>query len=242
MCDIHPEVKLGLKPCARRLVSADSSPLSVKGRVCLDIVFPGLRCDMWCVVADIGTDGLLGTEALQSYLPHQLDLRTGQLWADGRSTLQLHHQQRSLLSARCSLMTAVVLPPNSEVVAEFSIAGEPVGGCALIDPNWEITEEFGVMVGHTLVDATSPSANVLLINLSEEEVVLPFNSHVGTLVPVLSVSVARTVDAVPDLGTVGLPDYLEDIVQGSHPSLGESGRQLLRELLQKYEHVFSGTG
>ena len=242
MCDIHPEVKLGLKPCARRLVSADSSPLSVKGRVSLDIVFPGLRCDMWCVVADIGTDGLLGTEALQSYLPHQLDLRTGQLWADGRSTLQLHHQQRSPLSARCSLMTAVVLPPNSEVVAEFSIAGEPVGGCALIDPNWEITEEFGVMVGHTLVDATSPSANVLLINLSEEEVVLPFNSHVGTLVPVLSVSVARTVDAVPDLGTVGLPDYLEDIVQGSHPSLGESGRQLLRELLQKYEHVFPAPG
>ena len=110
MCDIHPEVKLGLKPCARRLVSADSSPLSVKGRVSLDIVFPGLRCDMWCVVADIGTDGSLGTEALQSYLPHQLDLRTGQLWADGRSTLQLHHQQRSPLSARCSLMTAVVLP------------------------------------------------------------------------------------------------------------------------------------
>ena len=143
MCDIHPEVKLGLKPCARRLVSADSSPLTVKGRVNLDIVFPGLRCDMWCVVADIGMDGLLGTEALQSCLPHQLDLRTGQLWADGRSTLQLH-QQHSPPLASCSLMTAVVLPPNSEVVAEFSIAGDPVGSCALIDPNWGLTEEFGV--------------------------------------------------------------------------------------------------
>ena len=29
------------------------------------------------VVSNIGSDGLLGTEALQSYLPHQLDLRTG---------------------------------------------------------------------------------------------------------------------------------------------------------------------
>ena len=58
---------------------------------------------MWCVVAAIGTDGLLGTEALQSCLPHQLDLRTGQLWADGRSTLQLH-QQRSPPVASCSLM------------------------------------------------------------------------------------------------------------------------------------------
>ena len=149
MCEIHPEVKFGLIPCTKRLVSADSSPLTVKGRINLNVVFPGLRCDMWCVVAAIGTDGLLGTEALQSCLPHQLDLRTGQLWADGRSTLQLH-QQRSTPVATCSLMTAVVLPPNSEVVAEFSIAGDQLGSCALIDPNWGLTEEFGVMVGAAL--------------------------------------------------------------------------------------------
>ena len=43
------------------------------------VVFPGLSCDMLLVVASIGSDGLLGTEALQSCLPHQLDLRTGQL-------------------------------------------------------------------------------------------------------------------------------------------------------------------
>ena len=241
MCDIHPEVKLGLVPCTQRLVSADSSPLTVIGRINLNVVFPGLRCDMWCVVAGIGTDGLLGTEALQSCLPHQLDLRTGQLWADGRSTLQLH-QQRSTPLVSCSLITAVVLPPDSEVVAEFSITGEQLDSCALIDPNWELTEEFGVMVGHTLVDATSPSANVLMINLSEEEVVLPSGSLIGTLVPVLSVSVARSMDCVPGSGTTELPDYLEDIVQGSHTSLGESGRQLLRDLLLKYEHVFPAPG
>ena len=76
-----------LHPCERRLVSADSSPLSVKGEIELTIVFPGLSCDMLLVVVNIGSDGLLGTEALQSCLPHQLDLRTGQLWAEGRSTL-----------------------------------------------------------------------------------------------------------------------------------------------------------
>ena len=196
---------------------------------------------MSCVVAEIGTDGLLGTEALQSCLPHQLDLRTGQLWADGRSTLQLHHQQSTPLVG-CSLITAVVLPPVSEVVAEFSITGEQLGSCALIDPNWELTEEFGVMVGHTLVDATSPSANVLMINMSEEEVVLPIGSLIGTLVPVLSVSVARSMECVPSTETAELPDYLEDIVRGSHTSLGDSGRQSLRDLLHKYEHVFPAPG
>ena len=39
-----------------------------------------------------------------------------------------------------------------------------------------------------------------------------------------------------------LPDYLEEIVQGSHPSLGEPGRQLLRDLLLRYRHVFPAPG
>ena len=229
MCDIHPEVRKGLVPCAQRLVSADSSPLTVMGWINLNVVFPGLRCDMWCLVASIGTDGLLGTEALQSCLPHQLDLRTGQLWADGRSTLQLH-QQKSTPLVSGSLITAVVLPPDSEVVAEFSITGGQLGTCALIDPNWDLTEEFGVLVGHTLVDATT------------QEVVLPCGSFIGDLVPVLSVSVARSTEYLPETMATELPEYLEDIVQGSHASLGDSGRQSLCDLLHKYEHVFPAPG
>ena len=178
MCDIHPEVRNGLVPCAQRLVSADSSPLTVMGRINLNVVFPGLRCDMWCVVAGICTDGLLGTEALQSCLPHQLDLRTGQLWANGRSTLQLH-QQKSTPSVSGSLITAVVIPPDSEVVAEFSISGGQLGTCALIDPN-------------------------------AEEVVLPCGSSIGDLVPVLSVSVARSTEFLPETTAGTLPEYLED--------------------------------
>ena len=92
MCTVNPAVRSALRPCRRRLVSADSSPLMVQGQLELDIVLPGLCCKMLFVVANIGSDGLLGTEALQSYLPHQFDLRTGQLWADGWSTLQLHQQ------------------------------------------------------------------------------------------------------------------------------------------------------
>ena len=75
-----------------------------------------LSCDMLFVVANIGSDGLLGTEA---YLPHQLDLRTGQLWGDGWSKLQLH-QQRLTPELDVLLTTSVVIPPDSEIVAKFS--------------------------------------------------------------------------------------------------------------------------
>ena len=171
----------------------------------------GLQCDMCCVVASIGSDGLLGTEALQSCLPHQLDLRTGQLWAEGWSTLQLH-QQKPTTDVIGLLLTAVVLPPDSEGVASFSINGGQLGTCALIDPNRDLTEEFGVVVGHTLVDASTPSANILIINPNAEEVVLPCGSRIGNLVPVSAVSVAWSELRLPTKTTTVLPDYLEDIV------------------------------
>ena len=64
MCAADPQVRSRIRPCARRLVSADSSPLTVIGELELDVVFPGLKCVMCFVVASIGADGLLGTEAL----------------------------------------------------------------------------------------------------------------------------------------------------------------------------------
>ena len=94
----------------------------------------------------------------------------------------------------------------------------------------------------TLVDATTPSASVLIINPNAEEVVLPCGSHIGDLVPVLAVSVARSDLQLPMNMTTVLPDYLEDIVKGSHTSLGDTGRQSLCDLLHRYAHVFPAPG
>ena len=241
MCVADPLVRARLRPCTRRLVSADASPLTVIGELDLDVGFPGLNCAMCFVVASIGSDGLLGTEALQSCLPHQLDLRTGQLWAEGRATLQLH-QQKPTPEINGLLLTAVVLPPDSEVVAPFELSGGQLGTYALIVPSWELTEEFGVVVGHTLVDASTSLASVLMINPNAEEVVLPCKTFVGKIVPVPAVSVALSEIRMPIDKAASLPEHLEDIVSGSHPSLGETGRRLLREMLHRYEHVFPAPG
>ena len=99
---------------------------------------------MLLVVASIGLDGLLGTEALQSCLPHQLDIRTGQLWVEGRSTLQLH-RQRLTPRAAAYLTTSVVLPPDSEVVAPLSVrsvSGIWPGPCSMVEPCMDLTEDY----------------------------------------------------------------------------------------------------
>ena len=237
MCMLDPRVRSELRPCRRRLVSGNSSPLMVQGQLELSIVFPGLCCDMLFVVANIGSDGLLGTEALQSYLPHQLDLRIRQLWADGWSTLQLH-QQRLAPELDGFLTTSVVIPPDSEIVAQFAVSGVRPNGFALVEPSRRPTEEYGVVVGHTLVDASSCSGSVLIVNPNAEVVVLPNVTCIGKLVPVAAISVALADPGHPMDGPAALPEYLEEIVAGSHPSLGDAGRQQFRDLLFHYRHVF----
>ena len=101
-----------------------------------------------------------------------------------------------------------------------------------------LTEDYGVLVGCTLVDASSWSASVLMVNPSSEVVVLPSFPHVGYLVLVSAVSVAR----VEEEEGGALLDHLEDIVTGSHPSLGEVGRLSLRGLLHRYAHVLLAPG
>ena len=173
-------------------------------------------------MASIGSYGLLGTEGLQSCLPHQLDLQTGQLWAEGRSTSQLH-QHRLTPNVKVFLKTSVVLPPDSEIVAPVSVrsaSGVRPVPCSLVGPFRGLTEDYGVAVGCTLVDASLWSASVLMVNPNEEEIVLPSFAFVGDLVPVSAVLVALADPTLPGDRCEALPDHLEDIVMGSHPSLG----------------------
>ena len=87
-----------------------------------------------------------------------------------------------------------------------------------MEPSRSLTEEYGVVVVHTLVDASSQSASVLMIDPNAEDIVLPSFTCVGNLVPVSAVSVAL---ADPDDMCVVLPDHLEEIVMEYHPSLGK---------------------
>ena len=115
--------------------------------------------------------------------------------ADGQSTLQLL-QQHQAVRASAHIKGLLVMPPDSEIVAPVSIwstAGIPPGWCSLIEPDSDITESYGVLVGRTLVDVSNWSASVLLINPGSDTVVLPSFSCVGDFIPVSAVSVAQTV-------------------------------------------------
>ena len=73
------------------------------------------------------------------------------------------------------------------------------------------------------MDASSWWANVSMVNPNAEEIVLPSFTCVGNLVPVSAVSVAMAEQALPRDTCIALPDHLEDIVTGSHPSTVAAG-------------------
>ena len=119
-----------------------------------------------------------------------------------------------------------MLPPNSEIIAPISVrspSGIRPDSCSMVEPSGELTEDYGVVVGCMLVDASSWSAGVLMVNPNAEEIDLPSFTFVGDLVPVSAVSVALADSAL--LGEEG-----------------EAGRRLLRNLLHRYEHVFPAPG
>ena len=136
----------------------------------------------------------------------------------------------------------MVIPPDSDFVVKFLVSGIRPHGCTLVEPTRCLTEEYGVVVGHTLMDASSGSGSVLIVNPNAEVVVLPGCTRIGKLVPVAAISVAMEDPGLPTDGPAALPEYLEEIVGGSHPSLGDAGRQLLRDLLFRYSHVFPAPG
>ena len=127
-------------------------------------------------------------------------------------------------------------------MAKFSVSGIRPHSCTLVEPARCLIEEYGVVVEHTLVDASSSSGSVLIVNPNAEVVVLPGLTLIGKLVPVAAISVAIEDTGPPNNGPVALPEYLEEIVKGSHPSLGDAGRELLRDLLFRYRHVFPAPG
>ena len=81
-------------------------------------------------------------------------------------------------------------------MAPFSVSGIRPNGCALVEPSRTLTEEYGVIVGHTLVDASSRSASVLMVN--PNAMVLPSFTCVDKLVQMATISVALADPGFPN--------------------------------------------
>ena len=155
MCAADPQVKARLRPCGRRLVSADSFLLTVKGELELTVV-----CCLWWLVLD----------RMACWVRRPCSCVCHINWTYGRDSCgrkvgrRYNYINKNPSQVEALSMTAVVLPQDSEIMAPFAVSGGRLGPCAFVEPSRSLIEEYGVVVGHTLVDASSWSASVLMIN------------------------------------------------------------------------------
>ena len=128
---------------------------------------------------------------------------------------------------------------HSEIVAPFSVSGIRPNGCALVEPSRTLTEEYSVIVGHTLVDASSRPGSVLMVNPNGSASATQFYMcrQIGT--------------SGGDFGSPrgsGLSERRAGCSAGTprgnrcgiSPFAG--GLQLFQDLLFRYRHVFPAPG
>ena len=137
----------------------------------------------------------------------------------------------------------VILEPLAFSVPDVSLDSRPMAGNMDRNPSECVVPKEDQNSKPTEgVTSPAPDGSVLIVNPNAEVVVLPVLTLIGKLVPVAAISVAIEDTGPPNDGPAALPEYLEEIVKGSHPSLSDAGRQLLRNLLFRYRHVFPAPG
>ena len=157
---VQADAPLGvLKVTARTLRSANGTGIEVMGCSRCSVSFLGLRTEFPIIICDLptGTDAIIGTDVLDSVLPHTLDVKNGLLFAQGGVSLQLHRKD-SALSGRVFTVGHSSIPPYSEAVLHCSI--RTTGGRALpsrgqLEGLTLFAEDTGLIVGRTLVEGPS---------------------------------------------------------------------------------------
>ena len=88
----------------------------MKGELELNVVFPGLCCDMLFVVANIGSDGLQAARYRGPAVVPAASVGSSNGTVVGGRPIDT-----TIASAEVDrfLMTSVVLPPDSEIIAPF---------------------------------------------------------------------------------------------------------------------------
>ena len=149
------------------LEAANKSYMKINGMCSLELIVHGLVINMDTVVVDLNCQAILGMDILgdATKLPFILDLVEGTLSGGGYETIQLH---RFHAATECFAETidTISIPPHSEVMLlpklkTNSSRPGPTAGVVLALRTF--VQEFGLLVGRSLVHADADNWNVPIL-------------------------------------------------------------------------------
>ena len=230
-----------LEPVTYKLSMADgNSTLEVQGQGQSMIKCGDTKMKHTLVVANIIGYGLLGMDFLSRHIS-EINVKE-KLIIIGKD--KIHMTTKYGETKNCCL----ICPAGHEGIIMTTIQGElwPIGNEAILEPNEKFLQRQGVLVGHTLVVATSAGTySARILNLQDTDVTVHANTKVGHLNVVDTVISEEKMlpEETKQVNEIGkMHPVLTELWQQSSANLNECEAKALASMLVRCQKAFSLNG
>lgn len=226
-----------LEKVGHPVLSANSEPLKVYGKLDLPITIDKLIYDSTVAVADISVDAILGLDFLLKFdgvvdvTKHILKIRDNSI-----SMIRKGH----IGCFRVSMADTIHIPPRSEIVTNCNVCipdkERLPEGASIIEGDDEFLKSEKGLIGKILV-SNNEVVPVRLMNLSSQVQVI----HSGTVVANLS-PVDDVIEGPTDISkekAKQLNPALQDLFNRSSSTLNAKQKEALKSLLLRNSGLFS---
>jgi len=200
--------------------------------------FGGLTTSFQIVVAKLEVPGVLGYDFLYAH-GGIVNVAESEVTLNNH-TLSCKLESRLPSLFRISLKANVTVPPRTEIMTTGIIEPrDDIEHCssAIVEPNQKLMEKTGLLIARSLVDPSSGTAPLRIINVSNDPKVLYAKTATAIGEPT-----STLVDQQQDVDSTGvsqLPDFLDDLYSRASSDLDEQQKAKVRGLLIKHSRAFA---
>ena len=218
--------------------TGEVSPYHGKGNFSVTLNGKDFIHEMW--VAPIKGDGILGMDFL---MKHKCDVMLSQQMIKfGNNSIPCY--QSSVEASCCRVIVAETtnIPANSESILQGKVMDvEANYSPRLIDQSEIFSDRDKLMDATAVIDVSNNKVPIKVINLTDKDIRLYKNSFIAECIEINEVGdkVSPKVCScqVQDLKII--PKHLERLYEDSCENLNEEKRQKVKEMLVKYQTLFS---
>ena len=224
---------------------ANGGDIEVLGIADIPLELGGVCFFQTAIVCNILPDGILGQDFMLKFASRidyrkmmiETSVNTIPCWVGGESESV----------SNVIIQDTIKIPPWSCHHVTVSIPkADTLADSGLIIPSRSLLKSKDVSLVDGIVDTSGSLATVQMINLGDADATIYFGTPVGTCESFYdeeyadSVSFAITTKDVKDQPpSKALPEHLQDLWERSNVHLGDAQREVLADLLIRYQHVFA---
>lgn len=243
---LDPEERPDLTPYPGCLMSADESPIQVRGKTLLNIQLGQTLVQHSVIVAEVMNDGLLGLDFLQQH-KMVINFATSQILCDGEKVVA-HCRAGTDRVCRVVAAETASIPARTRTVMSAKSSRPLVSGTWLVEPLNRTPGGQSVLLAKTLSSGCGDRVNVELINPTDEDINIYKYTSLGIVTriqqPDVLCSVSHTPEetfrqsTTPEPPKQALAPELVKILDDVDKDLTEEETASVKELLSARRSVF----